>query len=89
MLSVARRLEFNEAEIQGFNHANNGKGLADKSYRILCWWLEKSYLSGENYQVLYKALCHKYVDRKDLAGLFCIRESSNESEKKKEDSTPE
>ena len=56
---------------------------------MLCRWKEKSGLSGANYQVLYKALCYKYVDRKDLAGLFCIRESSDESEKKKEDSTPE
>ena len=49
----------------------------------------ESGLSGANYQVLYKALCHKYVNRKDLAGLFCIRESSDESEQKKEESTPE
>ena len=56
---------------------------------MLCRRKEKSGLSGTNYQVLYKALCHKYVDRKDLAGRFCIRESSDESEKKKEDSMPE
>ena len=56
---------------------------------MLCRWKEESGLSGANYQVLCKALCHKYVDRKDLAGLFCIRESSDESEKKKEDSKPE
>ena len=60
-----------------------------KSYHMLCRWKEESGLSGANYQILCKVLCHKYVDRKDLAGLFCIRESSDESEKKKEDSTPE
>ena len=46
-------------------------------------WKEKSGLSGANYQVLYKAMCHKYVDRKDLAGLFRIRESQMKVRRKK------
>ena len=50
---------------------------------MLCRWKEESGLSGANYQVLYKALCHKYVDRKDLAGLFCIRESQMKVRRKK------
>ena len=53
------------------------------------WLVDDTAGGGRNVPLQGKALCHKYVDRKDLAGLFCIRESSNESEKKKEDSTPE
>ena len=67
--SLARRLKFSPAEIDGFDHAD--KELAEKSFRMLCRWKEKSGLSGATYKVLYEALCHKYVDRKDLAGLFC------------------
>ena len=67
--SLARRLKFSQAEIDGFDHAE--KELAEKSFRMLCRWKEKSGLSGATYKVLYEALCHKYVDRKDLAGHFC------------------
>ena len=84
--ALARRLKFSRAERQGFDHGN--KELADKSYLMLCRWKEKRGLSGATYKVLYEALCHKYVDRKDLAGQFCILGSSGES-KKKQDSTSE
>ena len=55
---------------------------------MLCRWKEKRGLLGATYKVLYEVLCHKYVDRKDLAGQFCILGSSDESKKKK-DSTSE
>ena len=67
--SLARRLKFSRAEIDGFDHAE--KELAEKSFSMLCRWKEKSGLSGATYKVLYEALCHKYVDRKDLARQFC------------------
>ena len=84
--ALARRLKFSRAERQGFDHGN--KELADKSYLMLCRWKEKRGLSGATYKVLNEALRHNFVDRKDLAGRFCIRESSDES-KKKNDSTSE
>ena len=84
--AFARRLDFSEAEIQRFNHDN--KELTKKCHRMLCRWKEKRGLSGATYKVLYEALCHEYVDRKDLAGRFCILGSSDESKKKK-DSTSE
>ena len=79
--SLARRLKFNQAEMDGFDYAK--KELADKSFCMLCRWKEKSGLSGATYKVLYEALCHKFVDRKDLAGQFCNArrmESSYESQ---------
>lgn len=80
--SLARRLKFIDAEIDGFDHAY--KDLRDKSYRMLRRWKEKSGLSGASYKVLYGALCHKYVACKGLAEKFCIRESPDESKKRKD-----
>ena len=82
--ALARRLEFKRAERQEFDHAY--KQLRDKSYYMLCRWKEKSGsgLSGATYKVLYKALCHKYVACKGLAEKFCIRESPDESKKRKD-----
>ena len=87
--ALAGRLEFSQAEIQGFNH--DYKELTKKCHRMLCRWKEKSGRWGATYKVLFEALCHTYVDRKDLAGQFCIREMTCtvKSEKKKEYSTPE
>ena len=67
--ALARRLEFSPAEIDGFDYAK--KELKDKSLRMLFRWKEKSGPKGATYEVLYEALCHKFVDRKDLAGQFC------------------
>ena len=67
--SLALCLGFSRAEIDWFDDAE--KELAEKSFRMLCRWKEKSGLSGATYKVLYEALCHRYVDRKDLAGQFC------------------
>ena len=37
---------------------------------MLLRWKEKRG-AGATYKVLYEALCHEYVDRKDLAQQFC------------------
>ena len=66
--ALARRLQFSSGEIEGFDVA---KELKDKSLRMLFRWKEKSGPKGATYEVLYEALCHKFVDRKDLAGQFC------------------
>ena len=66
--ALAGRLEFSPAEIEGFDHAK--EELKDKSLRMLFRWKEKSGRSA-TYKVLYEALCHTFVDRKDLAEHFC------------------
>ena len=80
--ALARHLSFTPSEIQGFDYAR--KELRDKSYDMLCRWKEKSGLSGATYKVLYEALCHKYVGCRRLAEKFCIRESPDESKKRKD-----
>ena len=72
--ALARRLEFGEAEIEGFNHDN--KELRDKCYRMLFTW-KRIEGSSATYLVLYKALCHEYVGCKDLAVKYCISESTD------------
>ena len=75
--ALAKRLEFGEAEIEGFDHEN--KELKIKSDRMLCAWKRRE-ASSATYEVLYKALCHEYVGRKDLAVKYCIRESTDKEE---------
>ena len=72
--ALARRLEFGEAEIEGFDHDN--KELREKCYRMLYMWKRKE-ASSATYLVLYNALCHEYVGRKDLAENYCISESTD------------
>ena len=72
--ALARRLEFGEAEIKGFDHDN--KELRDKCYRMLYTW-KRIEGSSATYLVLYKALCHEYVRCKDLAVKYCISESTD------------
>ena len=75
--ALAKRLEFGEAEIEGFDHEN--KELKIKSYRMLCAWKRRE-ASSATYEVLYKALHHEYVSRKDLAVKYCIRKSTDKEE---------
>lgn len=82
---LALRLEFSPAEIDEFDRETK---LSKKCFRMLCRWKQKSF-SGATYKVLHEALCHNFVDRKDLAGQFCICKTTEKSETKKEDSTPE
>lgn len=74
---LASVLKFDQAEIENFDHMN--KELPKKSHRMLCAWKRRE-ASSATYTVLYKALCHKYVGRKDLAEKYCIRESTDKEE---------
>ena len=79
---LASGLNFGQAEIENFDHMN--KELPKKSHRMLCAWKRRE-ASSATYKVLYKALCHKYVGRKDLAEKYCIQRESTD----KEESTSE
>ena len=65
---VARRLKFIRAEITGFRNQNHQD--SEKAFSMLERWKEKHGLDA-TYRVLYDALCHEFVDRKDLARQFC------------------
>lgn len=75
--ALARRFNFSEAEIDGFDHVC--KELRDKCYGMLCAWKRREG-SKATYNVVYKALCHKYVECNGLAEKYCIRESADKEE---------
>ena len=56
--ALAERLEFSEAEIEGFDRDN--KELKIKSDRMLSTWKRRE-ASSATYEVLYKALCQKLL----------------------------
>ena len=70
--ALARRLQFGEAEIEGFDYDN--KEVREKCYRMLHTW-KRIEASSATYLVLYEALCHEFVGQKDLAVKYCISES--------------
>lgn len=67
--ALARRLGFNEAEIQGLNY--NYPSYPKKQFNMLYEWKQRLG-SGATYKVLFDALCHKYVKRERLAETWCI-----------------
>ena len=68
--AVARRLEFEEEEINEFD--DQYKGYADKAYQMLSEWKRRGGGLKANYEVLYNALSHDLVQRRDLAEMFCL-----------------
>ena len=66
---LARRLKFTKADITRF-HKDNDE-YAKKALGMLEKWKEKCG-SDATYRVLYKALRHPLVQRRDLAEQFCI-----------------
>ena len=66
--TLARRLGFHKGEIDRFDEDN--EKLPKKAYYMLIRWEKKGGVAA-TYSVLYDALCHRFVQRKDLAERFC------------------
>ena len=67
--SLARRLGFSdEGDITRF-HKNNEE-YEKKALKMLFEWKQNN-ASDATYKVLYSALCHEFVKRRDLAEEFC------------------
>ena len=66
--TLGRRLIIEEAELTAFNQEN--EGLSEKAYAMLKKWKQKN-ASEATYRCLYDALCHKLMNRKDLAQEIC------------------
>ena len=64
---VGRRLEIDEECLVGF-HKQNEK-VSEKAYKMLLHWKRRDG-SEATYQVLHDALCHRLVNRRDLAERF-------------------
>ena len=66
---LALRLRFTGAEIVAIDKENEQH--SEKVYMMLMRWKEREG-SHATYQVLHDALIHEFVQRKDLAEIFCI-----------------
>ena len=66
--TLGRRLIIEEAELTALQQEN--EGLSEKAYAMLKKWKQKN-ASEATYRCLYDALCHKLMNRKDLAEEFC------------------
>ena len=71
---LARGLHFKEAEIDGFDIQK--ENVNEKVYSMLMKWKDREGPVA-TYGVLYAALCHPFVNRRDLAYKFCIAASSS------------
>lgn len=65
---LGRRLNFTDSELTAFDKEN--EEWAEKAFAMLLKWKQKNG-SNATYLWLYKALCHEFVNRKDLAEKFC------------------
>ena len=67
--SLARRLQFQDAEVEVFD--SDYQNLSQKGFKMLMTWKQREG-SLATYQVLHDALRHPFVQRRDLAERFCI-----------------
>ena len=72
--SLARRLLFNEEEIAAIDREN--QEISAKALAMLVRWKQREG-SATSYQVLYDALSHALVHRRDLAVEICIDANSS------------
>ena len=71
---LAQLLWFTEDKIGVFDDDN--VKLRDKVYRMLIVWKDREG-SRATFRVLHDALCHRLVNRQDLAEEFCLDGSSS------------
>ena len=69
--ALGRRLGVRESMLTAFDKEN--EQLIDKAYHMLMFWKQREGGLPATYQVLYEALCHQLVRRKDLAEEFCCK----------------
>ena len=66
--AVGRRLKIKKGRLTAFD--NDNKDSFGKIYNMLLHWKERDG-SAATYTVLHDALCHEFVNRKDLAEELC------------------
>ena len=65
---LARRLEIDEGKINSID--DQEKELSEKAYKMLLFWKQVNG-KGATYEVLFKALTDRLVNRPDLATMYC------------------
>ena len=67
---LGRRLGFGEAELDGFRKKD--EPFSETAFAMLRKWKQKQG-SDASYKVLYHALCHEYVNLRQLAQGVCCK----------------
>ena len=65
---LGRRLEIHDAKLYALR--KDYEKCSEIAYQMLLHWKQRD-ASNATYQVLYDALCHSLVNRRDLAQKFC------------------
>lgn len=71
---LGHRLKLEEPRIVAFHKEN--EMLSEKAFKMLLYW-KHSMGSDGTYQVLYDALCHELIARRDIAEQFCLSQEGN------------
>ena len=66
--TLGRRLNMDEAVLDSFHKEEDR--CTERAYKMLLKW-KQAEGEGATFLMLYNALCHYFVDRKDLAEKFC------------------
>ena len=66
---LGRRLKVDDSSLVKFDKEH--KQLDEKAYYMLLYWIQSN-ASAATYEVLYEALSHHFVERKDLAENICL-----------------
>ena len=69
-MKLGHRLDLRKSKLTGFHKGH--EGTRKKAYAMLLEW-KKTGASNATYRVLYEALSHKCVSRKDLAMKICCK----------------
>ena len=67
---LGRQLGILEEDLDNIDEGRHD--LYEKAYRMLRLWKENN-ASNATYRFLCQALCHEYLNRRDLAERFCFR----------------
>ena len=67
---VGRRLKIEEGSLTAFDNEDND--FSEKIYKMLLHWKRRD-SSAATYTVLHDALCHRLVNRTDLAEEICCQ----------------
>ena len=71
---LGRRLGLDQAIMTVFHKEN--ENFSEKALHMLIYWKQSMGVDG-TYQVLFDALCHKLVARKDIAEQICLSQEGN------------
>lgn len=69
--SLGRRLKIKDAKLAAFDC--EFKKYSEKIYQMLLHWKRKKGFRA-TYKVLHRALCHRFVNRTDLAQKLCCQQ---------------